>query len=118
MAAIRTKGAASPRVDPFRDDEPTSCSHRALSGEEKAAVKAAAARERREEEADEEAAEPAQAEPEAGEAGETGEASSMGYEAVVPHEETQVMPHEEARLYAVVCMPHTHPPHLAHAARP
>ena len=78
-------------------------------------MKAAAARERREEETDEEAAEPAQAEPEAGE---TGEASSMGYEAVVPHEETQVMPHEEARLYAVVCMPHTHPPHLAHAARP
>ena len=81
-------------------------------------MKAAAARERREEETDEEAAEPAQAELEAGEAGETGEASSMGYEAVVPHEETQVMLHEEARLYAVVCMPHTHPPHLAHAARP
>ena len=81
-------------------------------------MKAAAARERREEETDEEAAEPAQAEPEAGEAGETGEASSMGYEAVVPHEETQVMPQEEARLYAVVWMPHTHPPHLAHAARP
>ena len=104
-------GAASPRVDPFRDGELTSyCSHRALSGEEKAAVKAAAARERREEETDEEVAEPAQAEPEVGAAGETGEASSMSYEAV--------MPHEEARLYAIVRMPHTHPPHLAHAAHP
>lgn len=89
MTAIRTQGAASPRVDPFRDGELTSCSHRALSGEEKAVVKAAAARERREE-TDEEAAEPAQAEPEAGEAGETGEASSMGYEAVMPHEEARL----------------------------
>lgn len=57
---------------------------RALSGEEKAE----AARERREEETDEEAAEPAQAE--AGETGEA-EASSMGYEAVMPHEEARVI---------------------------
>ena len=73
---------------------------RALSGEEKAE----AARERREEETDEEAAEPAQAD--AGETGEA-EASSMGYEAVMPHEEARV----------IVSMLHTRPPHPAHMLR-
>ena len=70
----------------------TPCSLLALPGEEKAA----AARERREEETDEEAAEPMQAEANetvAFEADETGEAeaSSMGYEAVMPHEEVRVV---------------------------
>lgn len=84
--------------------------------DEKREAKAAAAREEETDEEAEPAAEPAQVEPEAGEANETvameadesGEAgaSSMGYEAVMPHEEARV----------IVSMLHTYPPRPAHAA--
>lgn len=89
----------------------TPCSLLALPGEEKAA----AARERREEETDEEAAEPMQAEANetvAFEADETGEAeaSSMGYEAVMPHEEVRVV----VFIYAAHASTAPHPCCAAH----
>ena len=85
--------------------------------DEKREAKAAAAREEETDEEAEPAAEPAQVEPEAGEANETvameadesgeADASSMGYEAVMPHEEARV----------IVSMLHTRPPHPAHMLR-